>query len=241
MRKRTVAVMGLLTLILGFLLGSVFPQSRLPWGVEEPDGTRASAVFLPEPPPSPGESSSSADTEQSEEKPALNPKENFPLLNAACAVVRLIQQRNYAGLSAYVHPDRGLTLTPYSTVNPVDDLTFTAAQVAAGGHHGTPEPWGRVPGPGELIQMTPEEFFSAHLAVSDYTQASRIGVDQVNISGNALENVAEAYPGCRFVDFTCPGSGAANQGQDWSALKLVFLPEQDHWLLVGLVHSQWTV
>ena len=36
------------------------------------------------------ESSSSADTEQSEEKPALNPKENFPLLNAACAVVRAL-------------------------------------------------------------------------------------------------------------------------------------------------------
>ena len=241
MRKHTVAVMGLLTLILGFLLGSVFPQSYLPWGVEDPEVLHASVVTLPDPLPPSGEDSSSAGADQPEEPPALNPRENFPLLNTACAVVRLIQQRDYAGLSAYVHPDRGLTLTAYSTVNPADDLTFTAAQVAAFGQDENRYTWGLVAGTGELIQMTPEEFFSAHLAALDYTQSSRIGLDQVNISGNALENVAEAYPGCRFVDFTCPGQAQSSHGQDWSALKLVFLPHRDRWLLVGLIHSQWTV
>lgn len=245
MRKRTVFTAGLFALIFGFLLGTIFPQDHLPWSVESfvqtPAPVQPAALFTDG---SAAGNSSAAQADQSGAKSAqsqeLNLKENFPLLNSACAVVRALQQRDYAALSGFVHPERGLTLTPYSTVSLADDLTFTAAQVKAFDQDASRYIWGVVAGTGELLQMTAEEFFTGYIFNVDYTQAARIGIDRVNISGNALENVAEAYPDCRFVDFTYPGSDAANQGQDWSSLKLVFAPLDGQWRLVGLIHSQWT-
>ena len=89
--------------------------------------------------------------------------------------------------------------------------------------------------------MTMEQYFAAFVFNSDYTQATRIGVDQILMSGNALENVTDAYPGCRFVDFSFPGIDPAYQGIDWCSLRLVFAPGESNWLLVGIIHGQWTV
>ena len=57
------------------------------------------------------------------------------------------------------------------------------------------------------------------------------------LSGNALENLTEAYPGCRCVDFSIPGT----DGLDWSSLKLVFQAGDTSWYLIGMVHGQWTI
>ena len=170
---------------------------------------------------------------------AINPKENFPLLNTACAALRAIQQRDYSSLAAYVHPERGLTFTPYSTVDVNSDLNFNQSQVKKFAGDTNRYVWGAIPGTGELIQMIPEEFISRYIFGSDYTQASKIGVDKINISGNALENVTEVYPDCRFVEFTFPATEAG--GQNWSSLKLVLAPAETKWYLVALIHSQWTV
>ena len=75
----------------------------------------------------------------------------------------------------------------------------------------------------------------------DYTQAPSVGVDQIVMSGNSLENLQEAYPDCRFVDLCYPSLDPAYEGLDWCSLKMVFAPTQSGWYLVGLIHSQWTI
>lgn len=234
---------------MGFLIGSAFPGEYIPWSVE-PDVIPVVAPSELTPPVmsaavSEPEDQSAAQSTQTaqpgQEQEAINPKENFPLLNSACAALRAIQQRDYATLAAYVHPERGVTFTPYSTVNGESDLNFNQSQVKKFAGDTNRYIWGTVPGTGELIQMTPEEFISKYIFGADYTQASKIGIDKINISGNALENVTQAYPDCRFVDFTFPSVEASGQGQDWNALKLVFAPAQTQWYLVALIHSQWTV
>lgn len=240
------AIGGCLLLVLGFLVGSVFPQKYLPWSVETDIPQQYSRTDMM------STSTQTQDMETQTEDRALdvgegsvsgsglNPKENFRLLNTACSVLRAIQSRDYAALSGFIDAERGVTITPYSTVDTDKDLNFTPIQVKNFAKDQTRYTWGRMPGRGELIQLTVEEFMSGYLFGSDYTQAPRIGVDRVNIRGNALENVEEAYPGCRFVDFTFPGSGKNSAGQDWSSLKLVFAPGEQNWSLVGLIHSQWT-
>ena len=49
------------------------------------------------------------------------------------------------------------------------------------------------------------------------------------------------FSGCRFVDFSIPGLDAANGGMDWCSLRLVFEPGDTQWLLVGIIHGQWTI
>lgn len=230
-------------------MGSMCPPELLPWRAEG-SGTGEEpakpAAVLNDPLPVVSQEEPAAD--QSVQKPSVsaqteesfNPKENFPLLNTACSVLRVIQSRDYKALSAYVDGTQGLTLTTFSTVDREIDLTFTAAQVAGFAKDTTKYNWGVIPGSGEVLTMTAEEYFSAYMFNVDYTQATQIGVDKINISGNALENVTQAYPGCRFVEFTFPGAGAEKQGQNWCSLKLIFTPSQTQWRLVGLIHSQWT-
>ena len=76
--------------------------------------------------------------------PAFNSSDNFPLLSSACAVVRAIQERDYDTLAAFVHPEEGVTFTPYSTVDRDSDLRFTAAQVRQFSTDQTVYTWGRV-------------------------------------------------------------------------------------------------
>ena len=121
------------------------------------------------------------------------------------------------------------------------DLTFTPEQIRNLAEDDTVYTWGITDGRGSLINMTMEQYFAAFVFNADYTQATRIGVDQILMSGNALENVTDAYPGCRFVDFSFPGIDPAYQGIDWCSLRLVFAPGESNWLLVGIIHGQWTV
>ncbi len=249
--KKTAAIAALLALVLGFALGSVCPFELLRRGTEqaetEADPAKSAAAFTTQIPTvsqiqvEPAENqtvqkpSASAQKEES-----FNPKDNFPLLNTACSVLRDIQDRDYKALASYVDGTQGLTLTAFSTVDREIDLTFTGTQVAGFAKDSTKYNWGVAPGSGQVLNMTAEEYFSGYIFNVDYTQATQIGVDKINISGNALENVSEAYPGCRFVEFAFPGTGGANQTQNWYALKLVFSPGQTKWQLVGMIHSQWT-
>lgn len=152
-----------------------------------------------------------------------------------------IQERDYDTLAAFVHPEEGVTFTPYSTVDRDSDLRFTAAQVRQFSTDQTVYTWGVSDGLGSLIELTPAEYFSTYVFNTDYTQAPEIGVDRILQSGNALENLTEAYPGCRFVEFHFPGLDPANAGLDWCSLKLVFSPSDSCWQLVGIIHSQWTI
>ncbi len=65
-------------------------------------------------------------------------------------------------------------------------------------------------------------------------------MDQVVLSGNALENVAQAYP-LPVCGPVLSGRDPDLGGLDWCSLKLVFAPLEGQWWLVGLIHSQWTI
>lgn len=171
----------------------------------------------------------------------LDPGDNFLLLRAAALACDAIARRDFAALASYVHPDRGVTFTPYSTVDFDADLTFTAEQIRGWEQDQTAYIWGLEDGRGLPIQMTAAQYLNRYVWDADYTRAPEIGIDRIITGGNALENVAEAYEGCRFVDFCHPSADPVNDGLDWSSLKLVFQAGDRGWYLVGVVHGEWTV
>ena len=59
--------------------------------------------------------------------------------------------------------------------------------------------------------------------------------------GNSLNNIREFYPGSYFVEYHFSGFDPQYAGMDWQSLRLVFLEEDGVWLLVGIVHDQWTI
>ena len=233
--KRFLIFPCVICLVFGLLVGVILPIDL--WGENAPPVMGPANTF---PPPSSNTSAAPSPAPSSQSDP-LDPLDNFPLLGSACAVNRAIQQGSWSALAAYVHPELGVTFTPYSTVEPDSDLTFTAEQIKGLAQDQTVYTWGFEDGRGDPIQMTMLQYFERYVYNYDYTQAPQIGIDRVITGGNALENLAEAYPGCRFVDFSFPSTDPVNDGMDWSSLKLVFQPSETRWYLVGIVHGEWTI
>lgn len=220
-------------LVAGLLVGGILP---MPWDQEVSAQVISSTILQTSPPPSSSGEGSPARTAPE----PLDSTDNFSLLNTACYVVKVLQEADYAALAAVVHPEKGVTFTPYSTVDFETDLTFPAAKIKSLAEDDTLYTWGFTDSREGLISLTMAQYFSKYVFDADYTQAIQIGVDRVMISGNALENISEAYPNCRFVDFSVPEQDSTNQGLDWCSLKLVFEPGDTGWYLVGIVHGQWT-
>ena len=214
----------------GLLLGVLLPVDLTRPG---PKG----GMSTPALPLEPAGSQSGSD----QETPALDPEDNFALLHAAGLACEAISRRDFTALASYVHPDRGVTFTPYSTVDFDTDLTFTADQIRALEQDQTTYVWGLEDGRGLPIQMTMAQYLDRYVWDADYTRAPELGIDQIITGGNALENLAEDYKGCRFVDFCYPSADPVNDGLDWSSLKLVFQAGEHSWYLVGIVHGEWTI
>lgn len=214
----------------GLLLGVLLPVDLTRPG---PDGGMSTPALSLEP--------AGSQSGSGQETPALDPEDNFALLHAAGLACEAISRRDFTALASYVHPDRGVTFTPYSTVDFDTDLTFTADQIRALEQDQTTYVWGLEDGRGLPIQMTMAQYLDRYVWDADYTRAPELGIDQIITGGNALENLAEAYEGCRFVDFCYPSADPVNDGLDWSSLKLVFQAGEHSWYLVGIVHGEWTI
>lgn len=236
--KRFLIFPCILSLVIGLLVGVLLPID-LSRSDPPPALSNTPSTFTP--PPGVSQPTASSSAAASTGTPELDPEDNFPLLSSACAVNRAIQQQDWTTLAAYVHPDQGVTFTPYSTVEPGTDLTFTASQIKNLAQDQNLYTWGFEDGRGDPIQMTMAQYFQRYVYDRDYTQVPEIGVDRIMTGGNALENLTEVYEGCRFVDFSFPSADPVNDGLDWTSLKLVFRLKENHWYLVAVVHGEWTI
>ena len=174
---------------------------------------------------------------------AADPDSNAPLLEAGSTVLSALKAGDIQTLATLVDTELGVTFTPYSTVDPHSDLTFLPDQLSQAGANGTRYVWGYTQGKGDPITMTLPEYLDAYVFNIDYTQAPIIGVDFVLSLGNSLENVQDAYPESRFLEYYFPGQDPEVGGLDWCALKLVFR-DPDHtgsYRLIGIIHSEWTI
>lgn len=173
-------------------------------------------------------------------EPPLDTSDNTLLLERAGQVLEALKQEDYSALSLLVHPQYGVTLTPYSTVDRSRDNVLSQEQTAKLAGDDRLYTWGLSVGSGEPIRCTAEDYFARYVFNADYTEAPQVGIDTVLISGNALENTADAYPQGRFVEYHFPSIDPALEGFDWCSLKLVFEPWDNNWYLVGMVHGEWT-
>ena len=236
--KRSLIFSCVLSLVIGLLAGILLPIDLLRDVEPAPPGAAADKLT---PLPVVSQPEDGGSSSASPAPAPLDPEDNFPLLRSAYAVCLCLQQQDWSALAAYVHPDRGVTFTPYSTVDPDSDLNFTADQIRNLAQDQNVYTWGFEDGRGEAIQMTFSQYLERYVYDRDYVQAPELGVDRIMTGGNALENLAEVYDDCRFVDFSFPTSDPVNDGLDWSSLKLVFRSEGEHWYLVGIVHGEWTI
>lgn len=235
--KRVLLFCGL-TFLLGLSVG-LFSHALLPDAGSLPlsappatNGTPSNALTAPSTLPSTTVPDSTPDEPES--------SDTLALLEQGFAVLDALRDRNYEALSAYVSSS-GVRFTPYSTADPAKDLVLTPAQIAAAPLDTQVYRWGTEDGSGEPIELTIPDYISRFVYNADYLNATRIGINQVVQGGNALENVAEVYPDCTFLDFNFSGLDPSLEGLDWCSLKLVFRTERNSLKLVGILHGEWTI
>jgi hypothetical protein len=160
----------------------------------------------------------------------------------ATEVVAALKTRDDARLAALVHPGKGVRFTPYGFVRADQDVVLRREQIARAFGDSTIRTWGIADGGGEPLTFTFGQYYRRFVYDADFAAAPVVRYDQPPAhSGNTPNNIAQAYPGARWVEFHFPGIDPKYEGMDWRSLWLVFELDDGEWLLTGIVHGSWTI
>lgn len=171
------------------------------------------------------------------DRPAAGSRDSLSLIDTALETASVIQSGDYDALAELVHPEEGVTFSPSATVDKSSNHTFLPKDLAKAAREDSTFVWGTTSDAASPINLTVRDYFAAYVWDQDYLAQPRLSVNAVQSSGNALENVAEAYPDGQYVEFYRPGATAQS---GWTALKLVFEWHEENWYLVGIIHSSWS-
>ncbi|MBP7175878.1 MAG: GerMN domain-containing protein [Thermoclostridium sp.] len=155
--------------------------------------------------------------------------------------LKALRDRDMEWLSSIVHPDKKLRFSPYTYVNPDKSLAFTADEIKTLMKSDKVYTWGEYDGSGEPIQFTFKEYMNVFVYDQDFLNAEEVGYNQFIGQGNTLNNIFEAYPDGKMIEYHFPGFDPQYMGMDWESLKLVFEEKDGTWYLVCIVHDQWTI
>ncbi|KAF5046539.1 hypothetical protein DSECCO2_469710 [anaerobic digester metagenome] len=181
--------------------------------------------------------------EQKSDSTAVSVKDSVSdvqLVEDAKMIVKHFKNKEYSQLAEYVGP-QGLRFSPYAFIDTSKDVVLSAQQIRNAATSKEILLWGEYDGSGEPIKMTIEKYFADFVVDADFLSKGDISVNEFSQRGNTTNNIREAYPGCKWVDFFISGENPDFEGMDWKALRLVFRQVDGKAWLVGVVHDEWTI
>lgn len=102
--------------------------------------------------------------------------------------------------------------------------------------------WGISDGEGDPIVMTVSAYFKRFINDVDYLgDRDEMHIGEMKQRGNSLVNVKELFPDAHVVELY-RGPRNPNMGEmDWRSLGLVFKEIKEEFILIGLIHNEWTI
>lgn len=162
------------------------------------------------------------------------------LLAVSHQVIHALAQKNTSVLADYVHPKKCLRFSPYPTLGS-EDLTFCPQEIFGLFKDSNNYLWGHYDGSGKPIEMSFSEYYKEFIYDVDFTTPEKIGVNQEIGSGNAINNIHDVYPDSHYVEYHFSSIDPQYEGMDWRSLRLVFERYEQGWVLVAVVHAEWTI
>lgn len=163
------------------------------------------------------------------------------LLSSAYDVVETLKNQDMVGFSKWVHPSLGVRFSPYTFVDVKADLVFQAQQLVGVLEDNAVLNWGNFDGSGEPINLTASQYLKDFVYDRNYLEPQMIGLNTSIGQGNSTNNIADAYPDAKFVEFHFKGIDPQYEGIDWSSLVVVMQEIEGKWYVVGIVHMAWTI
>ncbi len=156
-------------------------------------------------------------------------------------LLKAIEDKDAEKISEYVHPVKGVRFTPYTTVSIESDRVFNKVDIVKFFEDENSYEWGYYDGSGFEIILTPSQYYENFIYSEDFMNAPEVGYNEVLSFGNMIENQFEVYESPIVVEYYIPEINPEFDGLDWQSLRLVFEEFEGSWLLVGIIHNQWTI
>ncbi|BCG57124.1 copper amine oxidase N-terminal domain-containing protein [Paenibacillus sp. URB8-2] len=154
--------------------------------------------------------------------------------------VLALKKKDWTTLSSMIH-SKGVRFSPYGHVDTAKDIVLSWSEIAAVGADQTVRTWGAYDGTGDPIKLTFAQYYNKFIYSADFADAPEMGYNQTIGTGNSLNNARNAYPDAILVEYHYDGFDPQYAGMDWQSLRLAFVKEGGQWMLVGIIHDQWTI
>ncbi|MFC1599797.1 hypothetical protein ACFL3T_02095 [Patescibacteria group bacterium] len=157
--------------------------------------------------------------------------------DAANQTITTLKNKDLDTLETLIHPEKGVRLSPYATVDTKKDVILKPFEL----NDGSSRLWGQYDGTGLPITLTLNEYFDKFVFSADFENAPQIKKNEIIGSGNSLNNLEKVYGEANFIEYHFPEFDPEMYGMDWQSLRLVFEEYEGEFKLVGIIHDQWTI
>ena len=173
----------------------------------------------------------------------LRHRKDSILLRLTNNILVALKNKNYSAFANYIHPVSGIRFSPYGYVDTLNHLRFSREKFITMARNDNPEMivWGEFDGTGDPIKMTLNNYMQRFVYDVDYVKPEKRTVNDFIGAGNSLNNLSSVYKDCDFTESYFSGFKKEYGGMDWKSLRLVFKERKGKFLLVGIVHDEWTI
>jgi hypothetical protein len=162
--------------------------------------------------------------------------------DAADAVLGAFQAKDGERLASLVHPDKGVRFSPSAFVNVDEDVVRSRDEMKAFWTDSKLYQWGFAEGSGDPITMTPAAYAERYIIDRDFSNATSVSINGDQAAGTTTNNAADVYPMATRVEYYIdPAVKQPAQINAWAAIRLVFENAQGCWLLIAIIHDEWSV
>jgi hypothetical protein len=158
-------------------------------------------------------------------------------------ILTAIRDKNYLAVANYIDPISGIRFSPYAYVDTVDDVILSKEKFAEQARKAKQDKivWGVFDPTEKSISMTLDEYMQRFVYDVDFAKPEKRSVNKFIGGGNSLNNLELVYKNCDFTESHFSGFEEKFGGMDWRSLRLVFKEREGKFLLVGIVHDEWTI
>lgn len=160
------------------------------------------------------------------------------IINLNREIVDLLTKKDYAKLSKYIHPDKGIHFSMYSFVSD-SDKNFSKTDFGKYVDSDEKFTFGHKDGSGAVYTVLIKDYLQDWVFKKDFSKA-KINYDKFEGKGNSLNNIKEKYPNAVTVENYLAGTVEYSY-MDWNSLILVFEKIDNQYYLVSICNNQWTV
>ncbi|WDF48197.1 hypothetical protein PQ459_06895 [Chryseobacterium sp. KACC 21268] len=164
--------------------------------------------------------------------------EEKTIININKEIVDVLKNKDYAKLSTYLHPEKGIHFSMYSFVSD-QDKSFSKADFEKYIDADEKFTFGHKDGSGAIYTVSLKDYLKDWVYKKDFSTA-KVNYNNFEGKGNSLNNVKEKYPNAVTVENYLAGTVEYSY-MDWNSLILVFEKVDDQYYLVSICNNQWTV